>query len=174
MMERALVRPGEKRMLAADLPPYFEERVVCSVAAAVKNEALANIVLAVAEIENGKPGQYVRNANGTLDVGLMQFNTSYLEQLAAYGITPQDVASKGRYPYELATWRIRGHLLNDSGDIWTRAANYHSRTPRYNAIYRDKLVRAAGRWASWLAERFTVRDVTATNSPNHDEIRPEK
>ena len=161
-------------MLAADLPPHFEERVVCSVAAAVKYEVPANIVLAVAEIENGKPGQYVRNTNGTLDVGPMQFNTSYLGQLAAYGITPQDVADKGCYPYELATWRIRGHLLKDAGDIWTRAANYHSRTPRHNAIYRDKLVRAAGRWATWLAERFKVRDITTAKSSNKGEISQEK
>lgn len=158
-------------MLAADLPPHFEERVVCSVAAAVKYEVPANIVLAVAEIENGKPGQYVRNSNGTLDVGPMQFNTSYLKQLAAYGITAQDVADNGCYPYELATWRIRGHLLNDTGDLWTRAANYHSRTPRYNAIYRNKLVRAASRWATWLAEHFKVRDVTAANSSNNGETR---
>jgi hypothetical protein len=59
----------------ADMPPQIQERVVCSISAAVKYEVPANIVLAVAEKEAGKPGQWVRNSNGTHDVGPMQFNT---------------------------------------------------------------------------------------------------
>ncbi|MBK9663459.1 MAG: conjugal transfer protein TrbN, partial [Nitrosomonas sp.] len=57
-----------------DLPPDMQERVVCSIAAAIKNEIPANILLAIAEKEGGKPGQWVRNNNGTYDVGVMQFN----------------------------------------------------------------------------------------------------
>ena len=74
-------------MLFADLPPHLHERVVCSIAAAVKYEIPANIVLAVAEKEGGKPGQWVRNSDGSHDVGTMQFNTAYLRDLAPYGIT---------------------------------------------------------------------------------------
>lgn len=146
-------------------PDEIKERVMCSVVAAVKYDVPANIVLAVAELENGKPGQYVRNANGTCDVGPLQFNTDYLADLAKYGITPEDVANTGCYPYELAAWRLRGHIRGDTGDVWTRAANYHSRTPKYNAIYRAKLIRAAGKWADWLAQRFNTRDVLAANTP---------
>lgn len=58
-----------------DLPPQLQERVICSISAAVKYEVPANIVLAVAEKEGGKPGQWVKNTNGTHDVGPMQFNT---------------------------------------------------------------------------------------------------
>lgn len=144
-----------------DLPPQLHERVVCSIAAAAKYEIPANLVLAVAEQEGGKPGQWVRNTNGTHDVGAMQFNTSYLAgELARYGITPADVAAAGCYAYELAAWRLRGHIRKDSGDLWTRAANYHSRTPYYNAIYRDQLVRRAAKWATWLQARFPTYDVT--------------
>lgn len=143
----------------ADLPPLEQERIVCSISAAVKYEIPANIVLAVAEKEGGKPGQWVRNTNGTHDVGPMQFNTAYLGDLARYGITADDVAAAGCYSYDLAAWRLRGHILNDSGDIWTRAANYHSRTPRFNAIYRADLMQKAGKWAAWLDEHFVTRDV---------------
>ena len=132
----------------------------------MKYDVPANIVLAVAEVENGKPGQYVQNTNGTYDVGPMQFNTDYLADLANYGITPEDVANKGCYPYELAAWRLRGHIHDDAGDLWTRAANYHSRTPKYNAIYRAKLIRAAQKWADWLARRFNTRDVLAAGTPS--------
>lgn len=145
-------------MIFADLPPQHQERVVCSITAAVKYEVPANIVLAVAEKEGGKPGQWVRNTNGTYDVGPMQFNTAYLRHLKSYGITAADVEQAGCYSYELAAWRLRSHILNDTGDLWTRVANYHSRTPSHNARYRKGVMRNAAKWADWLAARFpTVR-----------------
>ena len=94
------------------------------------------------------------------DVGTMQFNTAYLRDLAPYGITAKDVAASGCYPYDLAAWRLRGHIKNDEGDIWTRAANYHSRAPQHNATYRADLRVKAKKWADWLAARFVTIDVT--------------
>jgi hypothetical protein len=144
-----------------DLPPQMQERVVCSISSAVKYEVPANIVLAVAEKEAGKPGQWVANTNGTYDVGSLQFNTKYLGDLAKYGITAKHVAAAGCYPYDLAAWRLRMHIKNDPGDIWTRAANYHSRTDRFNSIYRADLVRRAAKWATWIDARFPTHEVLA-------------
>lgn len=150
-----------------DLPPHLHERVVCSISAAARYDVPANLILAVAEQEGGKPGQWVRNVNGTHDVGAMQFNTAYLAtDLARYGITPTDVAAPGCYAYELASWRLRSHLRNDKGDLWTRAANYHSRTPAYNAAYRSQLMQRAAKWAVWLGARFPTFDVTSGNALN--------
>ena len=146
-------------MPLVDLPPSLHERVACSIAAAVKYEVPANVLLAVAEKEGGRPGQWVRNANGTHDVGPMQFNTAYLSELGKYGITPADAAQAGCYPFYLAAWRLRGHIRNDEGDLWTRAANYHSRTPRYNAAYRADLIVKALKWADWLEARFVTYDM---------------
>ena len=144
-----------------DLQPQLQERVVCSISAAAKYDIPANLLLAVAEQEGGKTGQWVRNTNGTHDIGAMQFNTAYLaSELARYGITPVDVAAAGCYAYDLASWRLRMHLRNDQGDLWTRAANYHSRTPQYNAIYRAQLVQRAAKWGAWLEARFATLDVT--------------
>ena len=139
-----------------DLPPDEQERVVCSITAAVKYEIPANILLAIAEKESGKPGQWVRNNNGTHDIGSMQFNTTYLQDLSKYGIIPDHVANPGCYAYDLAAWRVRRHIKNDKGDIWTKAANYHSRTPKYNAKYRADLIVRAIKWADWLENRFIV------------------
>jgi hypothetical protein len=122
-------------------------------------------VLAVAEKEAGKPGQWVRNANGTHDVGPMQFNTAYLSERARYGITANDVAASGCYPFDLAAWRLRQHIRNDKGDLWTRAANYHSRTYYYNAAYRADLMVKAVKWADWLAARFVTYDVLKPGAP---------
>ncbi|NOU14188.1 MAG: transglycosylase SLT domain-containing protein [Methylococcaceae bacterium] len=143
----------------ADLSPRLQERVVCSLSAAMKYEVPANIVLAVAEKEAGKPGQWVLNANGTHDVGAMQFNTAYLSDLAKYGISANDVAAAGCYSFDLAAWRLRQHIKHDKGDLWTRAANYHSKTQHYNAIYRADLMAKAVKWADWLEARFVTYNV---------------
>ena len=148
----------------ADMPPLEQERILCSISSAVKYAVPANIVLAVAEKEGGKPGQWVRNTNGTHDVGAMQFNTAYLRDLARYGIAADDVVAAGCYAFELAAWRLRKHLRNDQGDLWTRAANYHSRTPRFNAVYRTDLMKKAAKWADWLEARFVTVDVTRADA----------
>ncbi|MGZ8157251.1 MAG: transglycosylase SLT domain-containing protein [Methylobacter sp.] len=155
-----------------DLPPQLQERVVCSITAAVKYEIPANIVLAVAEKEAGKPGQWVRNANGTHDVGAMQFNTSYLSDLERYGITANDVAASGCYSFDLAAWRLRMHIRNDQGDLWTKAANYHSRTRKHNIVYRADLMRKAAKWADWLEARFVTIDVAKKDATITEPINP--
>jgi len=148
-----------------DLPAlhHQQERIVCSITAAEKYAVPANILLAIAEKENGKPGVWVKNTNGTHDVGALQFNTAYLKTLGKYGISPEDVASGGCYAYELAAWRIHGHLTKDSGDLWTRVANYHSRTPYYNQLYRSDLMVKANRWANWL-DSFMQTDSATINT----------
>lgn len=145
-----------------DLPPHLQERIHCSIQAAVQYKVPANILLAVAEKEGGKSGQWVRNANDTYDIGPMQFNTAYLSDLARYGITPGHVAQPGCYSYTLAAWRIRMHIRKDRGDLWTKAANYHSATPHLNVAYRADLMRRAARWGKWLDTRFATYDVTGS------------
>jgi hypothetical protein len=149
-----------------EIPPPINELIICSISAAVKYKVPANIVLAVAEKEGGKPGQWVKNSNGTFDVGSMQFNTSYLGDLVRYGITANDVAASGCYSFDLAAWRLRKHIRNDSGDLWTRAANYHSRTYRYNVVYRADLIARAVKWADWLEARFVTSDITKPGAPS--------
>lgn len=137
--------------MAVDLPPAMQERVVCSVAASKQYGLPANVLLAVAEQEAGKPGQWVRNTNGTYDLGSLQFNTSYVRtELSKFGISYQDVSAAGCYPYQLAAWRIRRHVQFDRGDFWTRVANYHSRTPVHNAKYRLSIYRKAQKWHNWF------------------------
>jgi hypothetical protein len=148
-----------------DMPPQQQEMVTCSISSALAYQVPVNIVLAVAQQEGGKPGQWVRNTNGTYDVGPLQFNTSYLQELARYGITPQAVAKPGCYPYQLAAWRLRTHLKNDTGDIWTRAANYHSRTPVYNARYRSHLRYHAYQWEQWLNAHYATHAVDMDYRP---------
>ncbi|MFT4059274.1 MAG: transglycosylase SLT domain-containing protein [Legionella sp.] len=143
-------------------PSIHQEQVACTIMAAIKYQVPANILLAIAEKESGRPGQWVKNSNGTYDVGSMQLNTAYLKELAQFGIKPDDVAAKGCYAYDLAAWRVRGHLVHDGQDLWTRAANYHSKTPKFNRIYRADLIKKARKWQMWLSSHFNTY---AVNSP---------
>jgi hypothetical protein len=137
-------------MASSDLPTLPVASIYCSVEAAARYGVPAIMMLAVAEQEGGRPGLWRANANGTSDVGPMQFNTAYLATLSKYGIDPNAVALSGCYPFDLAAWRIKRHLVLDQGDLWQRAANYHSRTPRYNARYRLMLITRGRYWADWL------------------------
>jgi len=152
-------------MPITDLSPshHQQELIVCSIKAAEKYNLPPNLLLAIAEKENGSPGLWVKNTNGTHDVGALQFNTAYLKTLKQYGITADDVAKSGCYAYDLAGWRIRGHLIKDTGDLWTRAANYHSRTPYYNQVYRADLMVKANRWTNWL-EQAMMSPISTVNN----------
>jgi hypothetical protein len=140
-----------------DLPPQLQETAICGISAAYEYGIPANVLLAVAQAEGGRPGQWVGNTNGTYDIGRLQFNTAYLATLAGYGITPAMAAQRGCYPYQLAAWRLRYELKTEHGDVWTRAACYHSKTPYYNAIYRQIIIRYGAFWQRWLETHFVTR-----------------
>jgi hypothetical protein len=152
-------------MMPMDTPAnYQQERMDCSIQAAQHYHIPALVMLAVVEQEGGKPGECVRNDNGTYDYGSMQINTAFLDELKAYGIREKHVLAKGCYPYELAAWRLAGHLRNDQGDLWQRAANYHSRTPYYNQIYRNRLQQRAASIAHrlHLSKMVLQMDINST------------
>jgi hypothetical protein len=131
-------------------PPDIQTRIVCSISAAQSFGLPPSVMLAVAQIEGGRPGLARRNTNGTYDLGPMQLNTAWLAELRPYGVDPRWALGYGCYSYQLAAWRIRGHLLRDRGDYWTRVANYHSRTPAQNQPYRAQVIISAERWGVWL------------------------
>jgi hypothetical protein len=151
--------------MQTDIPNHYQqERIECSIQAANHYHIPPLVLLAVAEQEGGKPGQKVRNSNGTYDYGVMQINTVSLADVRRFGINENHVLAKGCYPYYLAAWRLAGHLQNDLGDIWQRAANYHSRTPTYNRIYRLNLIRRAAKIASRLEAKQAAPEFTTNLS----------
>lgn len=151
-------------MPAALPPPELQARIVCSITSAQQFGVPPSVMLAVAQIEGGRPGLAVRNKNGSYDLGAMQLNTTWLAGLRRYGVDPRWALASGCYPYQLAAWRIRGHLVADAGDYWTRVANYHSRTPVYNRTYRAQLIVSATRWQTWLQQVQAVQHASAAAS----------
>jgi hypothetical protein len=149
-----------------DLPPIAAERVTCSVRAAAKFGIPANVVLAVAQQEGGSAGRWVANTNGSFDIGTMQFNTGYIRTLARYGIGAAAVAMPGCYPYDLAAWRLRRQLREETGDLWTRVADYNSHTPWINARYRAAVMAKGADWGRWLAARWPDMPIAPAGPPS--------
>lgn len=132
--------------------------IQCVIEAARRQGVPANIMLAIASVEGGKNGQRVRNTNGTYDIGHFQLNTMHFDEGGMFtrvGIKAQDAAWRGCYNAELAAWIVRKQLDKPgSQDYWVRVANYHSATPKFNAIYRSKLIPLADRWGRWLQSNY--------------------
>ena len=144
------INPGDPlhRVGPADIP--------CVIQAAMRHGVPANVLLALASVEGGKNGQLVRNTNGTYDVGHFQLNTMHFAENGVFQhIRKDDVAWRGCYNAELAAWFLRQRLdAPGGGDYWTRVATYHSATPKFNAIYRGKLIPLAARWGRWLQANY--------------------
>ncbi len=126
----------------------------CALAASVRYDVPADALLSVYSVERGRADTWSHDANGTWDIGPLQFNTAYLATLKRFGITPRAVEGKTCYPWFLAAWRIHNQLVEDNGGFWTRVARYHSATPRYVEAYRHDLLKYAPKWRAWLIAHY--------------------
>lgn len=130
--------------------------VSCVIQAAIKHGVPANILLALSSVEGGKNGQFVLNKNGSYDMGHFQINTIHFSGGEVFGkIDKNDAAWRGCFNAELAAMLLQKRLTAPgTADYWVRVANYHSATPKYNAIYRSKLIPLAARWGKWLQVNY--------------------
>lgn len=137
---------------------YRAATVDCVVEAAKRQDVPANILLAVASVESGKNGSAIKNSNGSLDLGHFQLNTIHWQKNGLFmraGISKNDVQWRGCYNAELAAWLIKQRINENTGqDYWTRVANYHSKTQKYNIRYRSKLIPLAEQWGLWLQKNY--------------------
>ncbi|WP_323025689.1 hypothetical protein [Castellaniella sp.] len=132
--------------------------IECVIDAANRQGVPPNVLLGIASSEMGANGDRLTNTNKSQDLGHFGINTIHFEPgepLAEAGIRPEDVATRGCYNAEVAAWLLRKHLNRKRGEgFWTWAANYHSTTPKNNAIYRKKLIRYSEQWGRWLKYRY--------------------
>lgn len=137
---------------------YRPATIECVIGAAQRRGVPANVLLGIASIEMGGNGDRLQNANKSHDLGHFGINSIHFrpgEPLAKAGVRPQDVAKNGCYNAEVAAWLLAGHLRRQRGEnFWVWAANYHSTTPEFNAVYRKKLIRFSEEWGRWLQYRY--------------------
>ncbi|MGP9666572.1 transglycosylase SLT domain-containing protein [Psychrobacter sp. AOP31-A1-22] len=136
--------------------PVGKPTLQCVIAAAQRQQVPVDLLLAINSIERGNTGQFVGNTNGTQDIGAFQINSIHLPRAKKYKATREDLATRGCYNAEFAALLLSEALRHpkmQNKDAFTRAAGYHSWTPKHNAVYRKKLVNYLGEWRVWLNKK---------------------
>ena len=145
-------------LLAQEFYATKPATIECVVEAANRQGVPANILLAISSIEYGRNGQLVKNKNGSLDIGHFQINTVHWSKngiFTRHGIKKEDVQWRGCYNAELAAWLLKQSLEEKNNqDFWVKAANYHSKNAKFNAIYRKKLMPLSVQWGKYLESKY--------------------
>ncbi|TFW09927.1 hypothetical protein E4K72_03580 [Oxalobacteraceae bacterium OM1] len=106
------------------------------------------ILRAIALQESGMNADAVnRNRDGSLDIGLMQINSTWLPKLAQYGITYQTL-QEPCVNIHVGAW-ILAHNIAQVGNTWRSVGMYNARTPwkqqRYARGVYNRLARGEAR-----------------------------
>ena len=106
------------------------------------------VLPAIQGVEGGRQGMLHLDADGTLDLGVMQINTRWLQPLARYTHAPAELVFRRLrdepcYNIAAAGAILRTYLDETRGDLLRAVGDYHSHTPRLNLAYRMQVMRAA-------------------------------
>lgn len=116
----------------------------CLMLAAQTYQVPPAVLVGIYKVEGGKVGQEVRNANGTSDLGPMQINTIWMDDLAGrWGVSPETakrwVRDDACTNVGVAAWILRSHL-RETSSLSQAIAHYHSRTPFHGKNYKAKVI----------------------------------
>lgn len=110
----------------------------CVNTAAIEFNIPAKLIIAVLHVERGKNSRVVKNSNGSYDIGPMQINSLWLNELQKYGITRQDLQFDPCINVKVGTWLL-GKAIASDNHFLNGVGNYHSRTPMFNNKYVQKI-----------------------------------
>lgn len=85
-----------------------------------------------------------RNANGSVDYGVMQINSIHLPKLAQYGISSSTLMEPCKNVY-IAAWHLR-QKMNKYGNSWAAVGAYHSETPALRDQYAQQIAAILRKW----------------------------
>ena len=125
------------------------------------------LLTAIRQQEGGEAGSLHRNTNGSVDYGVMQINSIWLPRLETAGYTASILRWDACYNIMAGAW-ILARAMHDEhvwrrrrpGAVafWRAVGAYHSRTPRLNRAYAQKI------WRRYQGLRQTRRLVDTGNS----------
>ncbi len=134
----------------------IDQKLSCSIAAGLKFNVPIDVLLAISSIENGNINTISKNKNNTYDYGVMQINSTYIKDLNKkynLNLKYQDFLTGDCFSFDVAAFKIKEHIKNDSGDLLTRIAMYHSKTYKYNERYKKKLLYFCKYWSDYLNDK---------------------
>jgi len=117
----------------------------CLLAAASVHKIPPALLFIILNVEDGRLGKVSQNTNGTVDVGPMQINDTWVPKLAArWKASRQEtyIAIRDNFcaNIEGGAWVLRQALDEASGDFWEGVGYYHSHTPQYKVDYLRKVL----------------------------------
>ncbi len=80
-----------------------------------------------------------RNANNTIDVGIMQINTVHFKTLKSLGIDEALLRENSCANVFSGTWVLK-QSIERYGYTWDGIGNYHSKTPEYHDRYVKNII----------------------------------
>ena len=124
--------------------------LACMAAAAHFYQLPPRVLPSLQAVEGGAVGRTHINADGSVDLGVMQVNSRWVEPLARYaGMRPADVRSRllddACFNIAAAAAIMRTCLIEARGDLMLAVGNYHSHTPALNQTYQDAVLGSAWR-----------------------------
>lgn len=124
-------------MAAVDLVPG-RAMADCIDAAAAYHQVHPYVLRAIAYQESRmRPTIIGRNANGTIDIGLMGINSVHLRELGNFGIPASRLSEACANAY-VGAWYLR-RKMDKYGNTWRAVAAYHSETPDIGASYAKRI-----------------------------------
>lgn len=129
--------------LPPDIPAFQGNRAVevykCTQKASKHYNVDPFVLQTLLKLEGGRIGTIRRNkSNGTFDYGVMQVNTSSIEEvyrLQKIKINKDMLANDPCYNIHIGTWVLAMKIKNANGDIWKGVGNYHSKTRVHHVRY---------------------------------------
>jgi soluble lytic murein transglycosylase-like protein len=120
----------------------------CLVAAAEAYHLPPAILMILLDVEGGSLGRVTANPNGSVDIGPMQVNDTWLAKLARHWQAPRPAVYAALRDQicaniEGGAWILRQAIDEAHGDLWNGVGIYHSHDPARKAAYLKRVARDA-------------------------------
>ena len=121
------------------LPLYVSDvPLSCIKTVAIEYHLPAALIISVLNIERGKIGMISKNKNNSYDIGPMQINSLWLDDLKRYGINQHDLQYDPCINVRVGAW-ILSKAIASGSDLLAGVGDYHSHTPTNNASYNQRV-----------------------------------
>jgi hypothetical protein len=121
------------------LPLYVSDvPLSCINTVATEYHIPAALIISVLNVERGKIGMISKNKNNSYDIGPMQINSLWLDDLKRYGISQHDLQYDPCINVRVGAW-ILSKAIASGSDLLTGVGDYHSHTPTNNASYNQRV-----------------------------------
>lgn len=137
------------------VPTFHDVPIACVNQAAANYAVPAELILAIIFVEGGHNGIAMLNKNGTYDYGVMQINSSWLNNLTQFTVTAHELQFDACQNVMVGTWILKQNIQSNP-NLLKAIGNYHSHTPNLNQAYAEQVLFIYGKIRGILAPGVTA------------------